>query len=98
MSRLSRCSLKISSGERFLKECPIEDGQAPIDALILFAHRSRANLSMVPMIDYMHLDNSARMNCPGFAEGNWAWQAKRGYLSDALVSRVYTLTKDGGRL
>ena len=84
--------------ERFLKECPIKDGQAPVDALILFAHRSRANLSMVPMIDYMHLDNSARMNCPGFAEGNWAWQAKKGYLSDALISRVYTLTKDGGRL
>lgn len=39
---------------------------------------SAADVVMVPLQDVLSLDDSARMNLPGVAEGNWTWQAQRG--------------------
>ena len=82
----------------FLKECPVEEGVHPVDALILFAHKSMANLSMVPLIDYMRLGNEARMNTPATASGNWTWRLKGGQLNKELKDHVLNLTRLGGRL
>lgn len=37
--------------------------------------RADANVAVVPLQDVLGLDDSARMNVPGTAEGNWSWQA-----------------------
>lgn len=81
----------------FMKEVPVKRGQSLVDALILFAHKSRANLSMVPIIDYMRLGNEARMNTPGEAENNWTYRLNEKYASKTLVKRMTELTKEGGR-
>ncbi|HKK18196.1 MAG TPA: 4-alpha-glucanotransferase [Opitutales bacterium] len=44
------------------------------------AVRSAANLAVVPLQDLMRLDESARLNKPGSAEGNWQWR----YLPEQL--------------
>jgi 4-alpha-glucanotransferase len=43
-------------------------------ALIELACRSRAQLVIAPMQDFLGLDSSARMNTPGRAENNWRWR------------------------
>lgn len=42
--------------------------------LIRAAIRSAANLAVVPVQDLMQLDESARLNTPGSAVGNWQWR------------------------
>ncbi len=84
--------------ERFRKECKIKLRQTPTDAIIEMAMKSKANLAVVPMQDYLHLKNEeGRMNVPSVAEGNWSWRITPDYASDALVSLVTKLTKAGKR-
>ena len=42
--------------------------------MIALAMRSKAELVIVPMQDWLCLSNSARMNTPGTVGGNWEWQ------------------------
>ena len=42
---------------------------------------------MVPLQDVLMLDDTARMNVPGVAAGNWTWQAEH----DQVVASVDTL-------
>jgi len=44
------------------------------DALIRMVLKSRAQLAVVPLQDFLHLDSDARMNIPGTMDGNWQWQ------------------------
>ncbi|MCA9401836.1 MAG: 4-alpha-glucanotransferase, partial [Candidatus Omnitrophica bacterium] len=37
---------------------------------------SKANIALVPTQDYLGLDESARMNVPSVAAGNWSWRLK----------------------
>lgn len=41
--------------------------------------------------DVMRLDNSARMNKPGRAEGNWAWRVGDGGVWDRLSDEAKQL-------
>ena len=83
---------------KFYLEVPVKKGQPLVDALILFAHKSIANLSMVPLIDYMRLGNEARMNVPSTSENNWTFRLKKSYNSKRLVNHILSLTKQGERL
>lgn len=84
--------------EKFCRKVPIKKGQNKVDALILFAHKSIANLSMVPIIDYMHLGNEARMNLPATTGDNWRFRLNKNYRTKALKNRMLALTKEGNRL
>ncbi len=44
--------------------------------LVRDALESPAELVMMPLQDILGLNDDARMNVPGVAEGNWSWQAK----------------------
>jgi len=52
------------------------------------AHRSVANIAIVPMQDVLGLDNSARMNTPATGEGNWSWRVKGEQLESADWQRL----------
>lgn len=49
--------------------------------LVQTARAQNSGLVILPLQDMVLLDNSARMNVPGVAEGNWEWQVS----SDQLV-------------
>ncbi len=53
---------------------------------------SEADVVIMPLQDILELDDAARMNVPGTAEGNWAWQAPPTALADA-ASRLASLTR-----
>ncbi len=67
-------------------------------ALIRLAFASRARLAIVQAQDVLGLDNSARMNVPGRATGNWNWRATPGAFTPALADRLRGATEDAGRL
>ena len=83
------CCLDGTTAARFHRECPREKGQSPTAALIELAMRSRANLAVIPMQDYLELSNDeGRMNVPAVADGNWTWRIRRGWRTKCLTRRV----------
>jgi len=45
---------------------------------------SSADVCIIPLQDVLGLDDEARMNVPGVAEGNWSWQADASAVRAAL--------------
>ena len=77
--------------KRFNKECPRTKGQSRTYDLIELSLRSRGNLVVVPMQDYLELKNEdGRMNTPSVAEGNWNWRLKKSYRTDKLTDKIHT--------
>lgn len=92
-------SLSLEERKRFNEECPREKGINATDALITLIMKSRANLAVIPMQDYLLLTNEeGRMNTPSLAAGNWQWRLKKNYFRKTLVEKVYKLTKSGKRV
>ncbi|MBR3705011.1 MAG: 4-alpha-glucanotransferase, partial [Oscillospiraceae bacterium] len=61
--------------------------------LIEFAYRSKANLAMVPLQDYLNLSNEeGRMNIPATAVGNWSWRVSPRFDTPRLRARILDLT------
>ena len=60
--------------------------------------RSVADLCIIPMQDYLGLDNSARMNQPSTLGKNWKWRLKRGQFSKKLQKEMRELAARYGRL
>ena len=50
----------------------------------------------MPLQDVLGLDDDARMNVPGVAEGNWSWQAEWADI-DAASERLRDLADSSGR-
>jgi 4-alpha-glucanotransferase len=83
---------------RFNRECPKVKGQSRTYDLIEFALRSPANLAVVPMQDYLELENAeGRMNTPAVPDGNWMWRLSPRYRTETLTNKVKEITKRTGR-
>lgn len=67
----------------------------PMISLIM---RSRANLCVIPMQDYLGLDNRARMNQPSTVGKNWKWRILKEQLSEELKEKIRKTVKMYGRL
>ena len=65
-------------------------------ALLALAWSSRAALAVAPLQDVLNLDNAARMNVPGRANGNWGWRCDDRLLAPA-IEHLRLLTRDAGR-
>jgi len=66
-------------------------------SLIHSAMTSVADICIVPLQDFLGLDESARMNRPGQPEHNWCWRFFPGTLSDELQQRMKELNELSGR-
>lgn len=78
--------------KRFNRECPRNPSQHRTYDLIEFALRSCANLTMVPLQDYLNLSNEeGRMNIPATAQGNWAWRVSSRYNTPQLREKILAL-------
>ena len=53
---------------------------------------SVADLFITQMQDYLELDNAARMNTPGTAEGNWQWRMSADAITPELTEKIAKLT------
>ena len=75
---------------------PYDDQQNVYRELMARCLNSTADVVITPLQDVLVLDDSARMNVPGTAEGNWSWRAQEG---DVNAARQYlaSLARDSGR-
>ena len=60
--------------------------------------RSKAALCVIPMQDYLGLDNHYRMNKPSTVGENWKWRLKKGELTEELKAEIWGMTRRYGRL
>ena len=63
-------------------------------ALIL---RSAAATCIIPMQDWLGLDNSARINQPSTVGQNWRWRLKKTQLTRKLQKEICQLSTRYGR-
>lgn len=59
---------------------------------------SVADTAIIPMQDYLGLDETARINTPSTLGNNWKWRMKKGVCTDELAERIKKLCKLYGRL
>ena len=64
---------------------------------INMAMMSAANTCIIPIQDWLGLDNSSRMNMPGTVEVNWSWRLAPGQVTDELGEEVRNVSKRYGR-
>ncbi len=88
--------------ERHLLRNYLQDYRTPADQiywqLICLIMRSNARLCIIPMQDYLGLDNSSRMNRPSTLGGiNWRWRLLPQEFSDTLTDRIKNLVTTYGR-
>lgn len=78
------------------------DDYTPDDKLYLpFAGlimRSNARLCIIPIQDYMGIDDRGRINRPSTLGGNWEWRLKKGELNSGLARLVREMTERFGRM
>ena len=65
--------------------------------LVATAMGSTANICVVPVQDWLGLDNNARMNVPGTVNVNWSWRLLPGQVTDELAEEMLIITKRFGR-
>ena len=66
-------------------------------ALIRSAFASVSETCVIPMQDYLGLDNSARINMPSTLGGNWVWRMNPDALTDELANEIRDMTILFGR-
>lgn len=65
--------------------------------LISMVLRSHSDLAIVPLQDILGLDDRARMNVPGQAQGNWGWRFQAHELDAHIIDRLRVMTLAGDR-
>ena len=65
--------------------------------MIRLAYASASRLVIVPMQDWLGLDESARMNFPSTTAGNWQWQIDPDALTHRLSKKIRKMVRTFGR-
>lgn len=73
------------------------DSRDICERMIELTLSATANTAIVPMQDWLGLDNAARMNVPSVLGGNWEWRMLPDAINDKLVERIHNLTEKYGR-
>ena len=81
----------------YLKHPQIESSEIAATLLTL-AWSSKAALAVIPLQDLLNLGEDARMNVPGFAEGNWRWRCTTDMMSLSAFQWLRELTTITHRL
>ena len=74
-----------------------EDSVQLAEKMIRLAQSSVANTCIIPLQDYLHLDNSARINHPSTLGGNWVWRMNVEDMDETLADHIGMLTTLYGR-
>lgn len=86
---------KADKKEKLLFENLIEKNyESPVFRLISAGMNSAANIVIIPLQDYMELDDTHRMNIPGKEEGNWQWRFCSDDINEELINTVLSLSKN----
>jgi 4-alpha-glucanotransferase len=79
-----------------LSQLDLNTGDMPWP-LINAAFYSPANMAIIPLQDFLGLDNQARMNTPGTIVDNWLWRYEPQQLTSTLAQRIAAMTDSSSR-
>ncbi len=79
--------------ERYLNRSDFSSDRELAHAFVKLAMSSVSRLCIIPMQDWLGLDNDARINLPSTLGGNWVWRMKKGAFSNALAKEIRSITK-----
>lgn len=71
---------------------------SPVDSLIKLALASIAQTAVIPIQDYLHLTDEARMNTPSTKSNNWRWRLLETDLTKDLSQKIKKLSQLYGRV
>ena len=74
------------------------DEQILAERTLRLAQGSVADSCIIPIQDYLGLDNRARINRPSTLGGNWSWRVREEALSSDLAKYIWEMTETYGRL
>jgi 4-alpha-glucanotransferase len=83
---------------RIFADAKESDLAALTQRLVRITVASPADTAIIPMQDYLGLDNSARINRPSTLGGNWIWRVSSADLTDELADSIREMTVSYGRL
>lgn len=66
-------------------------------ALIAAVLQSKADRCIIPMQDWLELDDSARMNTPSTVGNNWKWRMNRRDINEKTCKKIRRITEECGR-
>ena len=69
-----------------------------VNKAVRLAESSTADLCIIPLQDWLGLDNAARINYPSKIGGNWAWRLDPEMVTKALADRIRNVTAVYGRM
>ncbi len=75
-----------------------DDDAVLVDMSIDCIMASVSDKCIVPMQDYLKLDNTARMNKPNTLGNNWMWRLDKNAFSDSLKERMRDITVKTNRI
>ncbi len=74
-----------------------DDPKEYVRKMIKAAHACVADLCIIPLQDYLALDNRARINHPSTFGNNWTWRVDPAMLSGELAREIREMTRLYGR-
>ena len=84
---------------KFVKEyCHCQTDKGLVQALIRLAMMSVSETAVIPIQDYLELDNAARINVPSTLGENWKWRLLPGQFDDKIVEKMREMAKISFRL
>lgn len=93
---------EISEKERKMLRDYLHDYMTPDEeiygSIIALAMRSVADICIIPIQDYLGLDNSARMNAPSTLGDNWKWRIQKNQFDKELQKNIKKMALLYGRI
>lgn len=93
---------EISEKERKMLRDYLHDYMTPDEeiygSIIALAMRSVADICIIPIQDYLGLDNSARMNAPSTLGDNWKWRIQKNQFDKELQKNIKKMALMYGRI
>jgi len=80
--------LKSKALKIFNNNCKNEYFDTKLDSIIYAALNSKATLCIIPIADYLKLDNKGRINIPSVPMNNWVYMLKKDYNNSNLINRI----------
>ncbi|WP_435365630.1 4-alpha-glucanotransferase [Haloarchaeobius sp. DYHT-AS-18] len=88
----------LAEEDRGCMEHYLESGREDVQwALIDAVWKSDSVIAIAPMQDVLGLDDWARFNTPGTAEGNWDWRTRYEHFHEDVSGRLADVTRNRGR-
>ena len=92
----------ITEDERKMAREYLCDGFTPTEnlnkAFISLIMRSKARLCIIPMQDWLGLDDKSRINVPSTVGKNWRWRLTENQLTEKLKNEILKTTRIFGRV